>query len=112
MKKKIINPNFKLMPNMGGGGGGIIKSASDPATTATAGDLWSDTDNEKLYRRNDANDAWLELANYPVAGDELVNDYTTTIGDYDQAITTATASNNDSSAYNFSSRWHWLYESN
>ena len=86
---------------MGGGGGGVIKSASDPATTATAGDLWSDTDNEKLYRRNDANDAWLELANYPVAGDEAVNDYSTTIGDYDQAITTATASNNDSSAFSY-----------
>jgi len=41
------------MPNMGGGGGGITKSASPPVSPV-AGELWSDTDNNQLYRRNDA----------------------------------------------------------
>ena len=84
MKKKIINPNFKLMPNMGGGGGGLTKSGSDPAASSTAGDLWSDTDNNKIYRRNDGNTAWTQLSFYPIDAQEVDMLASSTIGDYSQ----------------------------
>jgi len=56
------------MPNMGGGGG-ITKSASPPVSPV-AGELWSDTDDNTLYRRNDSNNAW-----HNVSGE--VNKFTT-----------------------------------
>ena len=43
--------------------------------------------------------SWVTSAGGSVATDELVNDYSTTLADYDESMTTATASNNDSSAY-------------
>ena len=48
-----------------------------------------------------ANPIWVSAAGGSVATDELVNDYSTTLSEYDQAITTATASTVSSSAYNF-----------
>ena len=48
-----------------------------------------------------ANPIWVSAAGGSVATDELVNDYSTTLSEYDQAITTATASTDSSSAYNF-----------
>jgi len=46
-----------------------------------------------------ANPHWVTAAGGSVAADELVNDYSTTLADYNEAMTTATASNNDSSSY-------------
>jgi len=81
------------MPNMGSAVS-IFKQSSDPASSATAGDLWSDTDSNTLYRRNDSNDAWLKITdstNYNIQVEEIVMPYSTTIGDYAQP-SSATAS--------------------
>lgn len=43
-----------------GSGGGVISQSSEPASTS-AGVLWNDTDSDILYRRNDADTAWLEV---------------------------------------------------
>ena len=48
-----------------------------------------------------ANPHWVSAAGGSVDADEVVNDYSTTLAEYDQAMTTATASNNTSSAYSF-----------
>ena len=48
------------MPNMGGGGGmGVIQSSAP--LSPTAGSLWSDTDDNTVYRRSDDESEWQKL---------------------------------------------------
>ena len=87
------------MPNMGGAAA-IFKQASDPGSSAVAGDLWSDTDNEALYRRNDANDGWITLNSSEKADISpltVTTKASSTIADY-STPSSATASSFDSDA--------------
>ena len=91
------------MPNMGGAAA-IFKQASDPGSSAVAGDLWSDTDNEALYRRNDSNDGWITMNSSEkadVTTETTVPKITSTIGDY-TTPDSATASSFASTA-----TWTW-----
>lgn len=100
------------MPNMGTAVS-IFKQSSDPASAATAGDLWSDTDSNTLYRRNDSNDGWLTITdttNYNIQDDEVVMPYSTTIGDYTQpsgavASSDSVASPNFETTFDSTSGW-------
>ena len=99
------------MPNMGGGGGGITKSASPPVSPV-AGELWSDTDNNQLYRRNDANDEWLT-----VMGEEAkkgITTYNETIGDYTttDGVYMSTGTIPDVYSTDFSSSTGWTLQGN
>ncbi len=69
------------MPNMGGGGGGVEIDSSEPATK-TAGMIWVDTDSNKTFRRNDANDGWINLQ---YVDDGIVLDASTTFSEFSQA---------------------------
>ena len=87
------------MPNMGGAAA-IFKQASDPGSSAVAGDLWSDTDNEALYRRNDANDGWITLNSSEkadISPETVTAKINSTIADY-STPDSATASSFASSA--------------
>ncbi len=96
------------MPNMGTAVS-IFKQSSDPGSAATAGDLWSDTDNQALYRRNDANSAWLTLAQSTdvdnveadITPQNLVQANSSTIGDYLQPESATGSSVDTSSTYSF-----------
>ena len=63
---------------MGGGGGGVEIDSSEPATK-TAGMIWVDTDSNKTFRRNDANDGWINLQ---YVDDGIVLDSSTTYSDF------------------------------
>ena len=83
-----------------GGAAAIFKQASDPGSSAVAGDLWSDTDNEALYRRNDANDGWITLNSSEKADISpltVTTKASSTIADY-STPSSATASSFDSDA--------------
>ena len=104
------------MPNMGGAAA-IFKQSSDPASSAVAGDLWSDTDNETLKRRNDANDGWITLNSSELAdvsAETTVPKISSTIGDY-TTPDSATASSFASDAVystDFSSDSGWTLTAN
>jgi len=68
-----------------GGAASIFKQASDPGSSAVAGDLWSDTDNEALYRRNDSNDGWITLNSSEkadISPETVTTKASSTIADY------------------------------
>jgi len=52
----------------------VFKQDADPATSAEAGDLWSETDTNSLFRRNDADTNWLEVIPSPVVTALQLND--------------------------------------
>lgn len=54
--------------------GGLQSGATEPATTY-ANMFWYETDTDKLYIRNEDNDAWIELFTF-----DQVNDHLATIG--------------------------------
>jgi hypothetical protein len=99
-EKKICDCSKKSMPNMGGGGGGVEISNSAPVS-AKAGSLWSDTDDNKLYRRTDDGTAWKEVFsdgnNVPISGGQVVLAATTTEGDY--TLPSAVAATANQSGY-------------
>lgn len=55
--------------------GNLIAQASDPGATAGPGAIWSDTDANITYRRNDANSAWVQIhPSDSIASGTIVND--------------------------------------
>jgi hypothetical protein len=88
-----------------GGGTDNLKVQSSAPVSPTAGLLWVDTDNNKIYRRNDANSAWItnvDSANQLIDEDLIVTPYNQTIGDYTQpsgATASSAATTGDSPTY-------------
>ena len=81
--------------NMGGGGGGVEIDSSEP-TTKTAGMLWVDTDSNKTFRRNDANDAWINLQ---YVDDGIVLDASTTFSNFTVPSAVTSVSSTKADAY-------------
>ena len=76
----------------GGGASGLTQSSTEPVSP-NAGDIWVDTDANKTFRRNDANDSWVDLR--ATDTDEIIITHSSTITDYTQP--TAATSSSDAS---------------
>lgn len=57
--------------------GAIFKTPDDPANEAVAGDIWSDTNANETFRRDDADNAWLELISQSTTLYELFSNLST-----------------------------------
>ncbi len=101
-EKKICDCSSNELPNMGGGGGGVEISNSAPVS-AKAGSLWSDTDANKLYRRNDDGTAWKEVFSQgnsvPIDADAVMLTASTTESDYTGTLPTAVTGSANQAGY-------------
>ncbi len=87
-----------------GGAAAVFKQSSDPGTSAVAGDLWSDTDNNALYRRNDDNDGWITLNSSEkadVTPETTVPLISSTIGDYTDPDSATASSYKDDANFTY-----------
>jgi len=76
------------------GTGNLIAQSSDPGASAGPGAIWSDTDADITYRRNDANSAWVQMvpvinssvsASAAIASSKLDGLLWEALGDYEAA---------------------------